>query len=62
MNFIKDVTLKIRHYANLQTDKDMVFLRASSSPKFRESKLVYVFKEMKSVNVCIRRKISSYTR
>ncbi len=54
VNFIKDVTLKIRHYANLQTDEDcadMVFLTASSSPKFRESKPVYVFKEMKAANV-----------
>ncbi len=54
MNFIKDVTLKIRHYANLQTDEDcadMVFLTASFSPKFRESKPVYVFKEMKAANV-----------
>ncbi len=53
VNFIKDVTLKIRHYANLQTDedcKDMVFLTASSSPKFRDSNPVYVFKEMKAAN------------
>ena len=47
--FLKDVILKIRHYANLQTEEDcenMVFLSASSIPEYRGSTPVYVFKEI----------------
>ena len=47
--FQKDVVLKIQHYANLQTEEDcenMVFLTASSTPEYRGSNPVYVFKEI----------------
>ena len=49
ITFLKDVILKIRHYANLQTKEDcenMVFLSASSTPEYRGSSPVYVFKEI----------------
>ena len=48
-DFLKEVTVKIQHYACLQSEedcKDMVFLSASSIPQYRESSPVYVFKEM----------------
>ena len=47
--FLKDVILKIRHYANLQTEEDcekMVFLSARCTPEYRGSRPVYMFKEM----------------
>ena len=49
VKFEKDVLLKIRHNANLQTENDcenMVFLSASSTPEYRGSSPVYVFKEI----------------
>ena len=49
ITFLNDVILKIQHYANLQTEKDcenMVFLSASSTPKYRGSSPIYVFKEI----------------
>ena len=49
ITFIKDVILKIRHNANLQTKEDcenMVFLSARSTPEYRGSCPFYVFKEI----------------
>ena len=49
VKFEKDIVLKIRHNANLQTEEDcenMVFLSSSSTPEYRESSPVYVFKEI----------------
>ena len=49
ITFLKDVILKIRHYANLQTKEDcdnMAFLSASSIPEYRGSCPFYVFKEI----------------
>ena len=49
ITFLKHVILKIRHYANLQTKEDcenMVFLSASSTPEYRGSTPVYVFREI----------------
>ena len=49
VDFLKDVTVKIQHYACLQSEEDcedMVFLSASSIPQYRESSPVYVFREM----------------
>ena len=49
VKFEKDIVLKIRHNANLQTEEDcenMVFLSASSTPEYRGSTPVYVFKEI----------------
>ena len=49
ITFLKDVILKIRHYANLHTEEDcekMVFLSARCRPEYRGSSPVYVFKEM----------------
>ena len=46
----KNATLKIHHYANLvnkEDCKEMVFLSASSTPQFKQSRPVYVFKEIK---------------
>ena len=48
-DFLKEVTVKIQHYACLQNEEDcedMVFLSASSIPQYRESRPVYVFKEI----------------
>ena len=50
VNLQRDVTLDIHHYANLVNEKDcheMVFLSASTTPQFRQSRPVYVFKEIK---------------
>ena len=49
VKFKKDIVLKIRHNANLQTEEDcenMVFLSASSTPEYRGSTPVYEFKEI----------------
>ena len=49
ITFLKDVILKIRHYANLQTEKDcenMALLSARSTPVYRGSSPIYVFKEI----------------
>ena len=49
VDFLKDVTVKIQHYACLQSEEDcedMVFLSASSIPQYRESSPVYVFREI----------------
>ena len=49
VDFLKDVTVRIQHYACLQREKDcedMVFLSASSIPQYRESSPVYVFREI----------------
>ena len=57
ITFQKDVVLKIRHYANLQTEEDcedMVFLSASSTPEYRGSTPVYVFKEIKKARTLFR--------
>ena len=50
VDFLKDLTVKIQHYACLQKEKDcedMTFLSASSIPQYRESSPVYVFREIK---------------
>ena len=50
VEFQKDVTLKIHHYANLQSEEDcaeMAFLSASTAPQQRKSGLVYIFREIK---------------
>ena len=49
VKFEKYIVLKIQHNANLQTEEDcesMVFLSASSTPEYRGSTPVYVFKEI----------------
>ena len=49
VKFKKDIVLKIRHNANLQTEEDcenMVFLSANSTPEHRGSSPIYVFKEI----------------
>ena len=50
VEFQKDITVEIHHYVCLESEgdcDDMVFLSASSTPEFRESGPVYVFKEIK---------------
>ena len=50
VNFHKDATLQIHHYASLRSDEDceeMVFLSASLTPQYQESKPVYIFEEIK---------------
>jgi hypothetical protein len=45
-----DVTLRIHHHARLHDEEDseeMVFLSASATPKYRQSKPVYVFRIVK---------------
>ena len=49
VKFKRDVIVKINHYARLESEEDcedMVFLSASTTPEFRESGPVYVFKEI----------------
>ena len=52
VEFEKDVTLRIQHYARLQSERDcekMIFLSASSTPEHEDgSSPVYTFKEIKS--------------
>ena len=48
-DFQKDITIRMHHYASLQSEgdcEDMVFLTASSTPEYRESRPVYTFKEI----------------
>ena len=48
-DFQKDVTIRMHHYASLQSEEDcedMAFLTASSTPEYRESHPVYTFKEI----------------
>ena len=48
-DFQKDVTIRMHHYASLQSEEDcedMAFLTASSTPEYRESRPVYTFKEI----------------
>ena len=50
VKFQKAVTVKIHHYASLESEEDcddMVFLSARFTPKYRESRPVFVFKEIK---------------
>ena len=50
VEFLNDVTVKIDHYARLESEEDcgdMVFLSASSTPALRESKSMHIFKEIK---------------
>ena len=47
--FRKEVLVKIRHHANLETEEDcegMVFLSASTTPQYRDGRPVYVFQEI----------------
>ena len=47
--FQEDITVRIHHYANLQSEEDcadMVFLSASSAPDYQDSHPVYTFKEL----------------
>jgi hypothetical protein len=49
VDFQKDLTIRMRHYACLEREEDcedMVFLSASSTPENRESCPVYTFKEI----------------
>ena len=49
MDFQKDITIRMHHYASLQSEEDcedMAFLTASSTPEYRESRPVYTFKEI----------------
>ena len=49
VKFQRDVIVDIHHYAHLENEEDcedMVFLSASTTPEFRESGPVYVFKEI----------------
>ena len=49
VDFQKDVTVKIHHHASLQSEEDcedMVFLSASFTPEYRESRPVYIFKKI----------------
>ena len=46
----QDATVEICHYANLESEEDcneMVFLSASTTPEYRKSHPVYIFKEIK---------------
>ena len=45
----KALLVKIQHYANLQTEEDLVFLRANSDPEYRGSNPVYVFREVEGI-------------
>ena len=48
-DFQKDATIRMHHYASLQSEEDcedMAFLTASSTPEYRESRPVYTFKEI----------------
>ena len=57
VEFKKDVMIKISHHINLQTEedcKDMVFLSASSTPAYRGSRPVYIFKEIQGVKTVFR--------
>ena len=50
VNLQRNVTLQIHHYANLVSEEDceeMVFLSASTTPQFQQSRPVYIFKEIK---------------
>ena len=47
--FQKDLTIRIQHYASLQSEEDyedMVFLSASSIPEYRGSQPIYTFKDI----------------
>jgi hypothetical protein len=49
VDFQKDLTIKMHHYTCLESEgdcEDMVFLSASSTPEYRESRPVYTFKEI----------------
>ena len=51
MHFQKDITIRMHHYANLQSEEDcedMAFLSASSTPEYSESCPVYNFKEIQT--------------
>ena len=50
--FLKEVLVKMWHYASLETEedcKDMMFLSASISPQYRGDTPVYTFREIKGV-------------
>ena len=52
VEFKKDVLVKIWHHANLESEEDcedMMFLTARSTPEYRGTRLVYVFREMNGV-------------
>jgi hypothetical protein len=49
VDFQKDLTIRMHHYACVESEEDcedMVFLSASSTPEYRESRPVYTFKEI----------------
>ena len=53
----KSLSVRIQHYADLQTEedcKDMVFLQANSDPDYSGSKPVYIFKEVEGVEIKFR--------
>lgn len=56
--FQKDVTIRMHHHAGLQSEEDcddMVFLSASSTPEYRESRPVYIFKKIRHVEGIFKR-------
>ena len=57
MVFQKSITVKIHHYACLESEEDcddMVFLSASSSPKVDKSGPRYSFREIKDARISFR--------
>ena len=49
VTFSKDITVRMHHYACLSSEEDcedMVFFSASSVPEYRDSNLVYIFREI----------------
>ena len=63
-NFHKDITIRIHHYACLESEEDceeMTFLSASSTPEYKESRQdegvvhpVYTFKKIRGANAKFR--------
>ena len=50
MDFQKDITIRMHHYASLQSEEDcedMAFLLANSTPEYRGSRPVYTFEEIR---------------
>ena len=59
INFLKDVTVRIQHYVQLETKddcEDMAFFSASSNPEYTEgNKPVYTFKKICGANTIFRK-------
>ena len=57
VDFQKDVTIRICHHASLcnkEVCEDMVFLSASSTPNYKDSCPVYIFKEIRDAKTVFR--------